>query len=175
MTCRKCKRVIPEGLLGCPECLALNSKREEARICRDVDQSILPAFFDRVLRGAQPVWVDRCKSADGTEIWHLSPNYRLDTINPAFCGVDCGGPESQGGAMATVKPMRAGCGGVMYNPINLADPRICPLCLDRLKNRGGGICEAVCFWCGYTDGRHRDDCRLYVPDAVRAGGEEQAR
>lgn len=147
MSCRRCGSDIGE-LLACRHCAEVASALQKKRTNERFE---LRAFL-RILQGSQDVWVQDCTCiGGGPKVQHLAFAYWIDAISVAFCGHNIGLVRCHGNG-----------GMIFWKPEYKDDPEICPLCLNRLLNFGGGICAGVCLLCGESDGKHHAKC-TYAP------------
>lgn len=102
--------------------------------------------FEGILRGAHNLWMQVCSCSERTT--HLAFYYDHEFKHVAFCGHELtfGSCKITFGTMAP------------WNEESQKEPTLCPLCVDRLVNLGGGLCAEVCLLCGHADGVHNKGC-----------------
>lgn len=153
MTCRKCGSKIPADKLGCMHCARVAQVMSDRQNWKRLDAEWFRWIHEK---DWATLWVAVERQEDGTIVHHFAQESLIDFMTISFCGLGL----SIGG---TTKDANIVMGG-QQKPDFRPDPRNCPLCWDRLINRGGGICADICLACGGKDGTHRKKCSLAIPE-----------
>lgn len=151
MNCKKCGTQIPEGKIACLHCIRVVQVLRDRQIWAANDKLWFSDIHDKP---SATLWVQVERREGGEEIYHFATDSPIDFATISFCGLNMSMGSGEGNFSS----------GRQQRPIFTPDHRNCPLCYDRLMNRGGGICANVCTACGGKDGEHRAGCCLRIPE-----------